>query len=82
MYQKLVDKCKQAYNNGNLEQASIYWKEIYNLLDKELDKAKDKRQRFYAYKKYNSCMEQFTNEEVYAITDYLKGIFSQKTIKK
>lgn len=73
-YQELVDKCKEQYNNKDLEGACKTWSMIYDLLDEKLGKfdEKDDKNRFGVYKEFNSYMEQFSNNEVYDITDYGK----------
>lgn len=72
MYQELVNKCKQAYKEKNMLVASQLWKELYNLLDSKLDNTTDENTRIEFFKEHSKYMEQFTNDEVYDITDYLK----------
>lgn len=72
MYQELVNKCKQAYKEKNMLIASTLWKELYSLLYSKLDNATDENARIELFREYDKYMEQFTNDEVYDITDYLK----------
>ena len=72
-YQELVDKCRKAYNESNIMLASVYWEEIYNTLDKKLDETKSEEERKGCLEEHGKYMTQFTNEEVYKITDYLKA---------
>ena len=62
--QNLVDKCKQAYANKNLEEAGKYWGKIYDVVPSPSE--------HIDFKLHQNYMKQFTNEEVYGITDYLK----------
>lgn len=67
-YQELVDKCKKAYADRNLELADKYWCEIFDVLDKKLKN--NEEDKFNIYQEFHTYMEQFTDNEVYAITDY------------
>lgn len=73
-YQNLVELCKQAYNKNDLSSAYKYWGMIYEVLDKKLSKIdiNNEEDRFKCYEEYNSYMKQFTDKEVYDITDYGK----------
>lgn len=73
-YQNLVELCKQAYNKNDLSSAYRYWEMIYEVLDKKLGKIdiNNEVERFKCYEEYNNYMKQFTNKEVYDITDYGK----------
>lgn len=73
-YQNLVELCKQAYNKSDLSSAYKYWEMIYEVLDKKLGKIdiNNEEKRFKCYEEYNNYMEQFTDKEVYDITDYGK----------
>lgn len=74
-YQNLVELCKQAYNKSDLSSAYKYWEMIYEVLDKKLSKIdiNNEEDRFKCYEEYNSYMKQFTDKEVYDITDYGKA---------
>ena len=74
-YQNLVDLCKQAYNKNDLSSAYKYWEMIYEVLDKKLSNVdiNSEEERFKCYEEYNSYMKQFTDKEVYDITDYGKA---------
>lgn len=79
-YQKLIDLCKGAYNSGDLSSAWEYWKMIYGLLDRKLSKIDkgDQTKITEFFNEYHSYMEQFTDEEVYDITDYGKEQYNLK----
>lgn len=73
-YQELIDLCKGAYNSGNLSSAYKYWEMIYGVLDKKLSKI-DKHNKVEIqerYDEFNEYMNQFSDKEVYDITDYGK----------
>lgn len=74
-YQNLVKLCKQAYSKKDLSSAYKYWEMIYEVLDKKLKNIdiNNEEERFKCYKEYNDYMKQFTNKEVYDITDYGKA---------
>lgn len=74
-YQNLVKLCKQAYSKKDLSSAYKYWEMIYEVLDKKLNNIdiNNKEERFKCYEEYNNYMKQFTNKEVYDITDYGKA---------
>ena len=62
--QTLVNKARSAYRQGNLKEAGTYWGKIYEACPEPMTKQD--------YQVHNMYMRQFTNTEVYAITDYLK----------
>lgn len=72
-YQELVDKCKSAYANKDLKLAWELWEKLNTIVDKleTIDIADDKGKKA-VWEEYHSYMGQFTNEEVYGITDYGK----------
>lgn len=72
-YQELVDKCKKAYADKDLKLAWQLWEELGKIIDKldEID-IKDDEKRNAIFEEYHSYTEQFTNEEVFGITDYGK----------
>ena len=73
-YQTIVNRCKEAFHNNNLELAGKYWRKMHNKLEREevkLDKD-DHEGRHLLFREFAVYMLQFTNEEVYIITDYLK----------
>lgn len=74
-YQNLIKLCKQAYSKKDLSSAYKYWEMIYEGLDKKLNNIdiNNEEERFKCYEEYNSYMKQFTNKEVYDITDYGKA---------
>lgn len=74
-YQNLVKLCKQAYSKKDLSSAYKYWEMIYEVLDKKLKNIdiNNEEERFKCYKEYNCYMKQFTDKEVYDITDYGKA---------
>lgn len=73
-YQELVNKCKQAYKENNLTSAYEFWRKIYDILDERLSKfdIKNDEERNKCYEEFNKYMKQFTNQEVYDITDFGK----------
>ena len=79
MYQELVNKCKQAYKDKNLRNAWKYWEEIYNISDKKLDNLDltDDKQRLDVLKECQKYINQFTDDEVYEITNYGKKVYEQ-----
>ena len=78
MYQEIIGKCKQAYSNKNLSSAYKYYIELYKEFDKNLDNIKDKQK---CYQDFYKILEQFTNEEIYSITDYGKRVAHSKCIR-
>lgn len=66
----LVKKCKEAYRSNNLDLAGKYWNEIYEKYAPSIKE--DEKTRYEKYEKLNKLMSDFTDEEVYDITDYLK----------
>lgn len=73
-YQELVDKCKEQYNNKDLEGACKYWCDIHDLLDTKLNEFDkyDEKNRYKCYQEFHNYMQQFSDDEVYKITDYGK----------
>ena len=73
-YRELVDKCKKAFKENDLTSAYEYWVKIYDLLDEKLNQydKTDEKNRFVCYDEFNKCMREFTDDEVYKITDYGK----------
>ena len=72
MYQETIDKCKKAYKEHNLNLANQYWEKLYEILDSKLENANNLEDRQNVYDEHFKYMQQFTNEEVYKITDYAK----------
>lgn len=68
-YQELIDLCKQAYNNKDLSSAYEFYKQLYQAFNKKLSITLDKQE---CYQEYFKALEQFTNEQIYKITDYGK----------
>lgn len=81
-YQKLVDLCKKAYRNGNLSKASEYWDMIQEMFNKKLNMidTNNKKERFECYEELDNYIGQFSNKEVYDITDYGKKIRRNKNV--
>lgn len=73
-YQELVDKCKKAYIDKDMNLAYKFWCDIHDLLDKNLDEFDkyDEENRHKCYQEFHDYMQQFTDDEVYKITDYGK----------
>lgn len=83
MYQELIDKCKQAYKNNNIVSAYHYWEQIKELLSNKLEECKeDKEQRWKVYAEYDDSINQFSDEEVYDITNYGKKIAYEQMFKE
>ena len=73
-YQTIINKCKEAFNNNSLELASKYFYKMHNKLKREeakLDKD-DYERRHLLFREFAEYLTQFTNEEIFTITDYLK----------
>lgn len=72
-YQKLVDECKKAYADNDLSKAWTLWEQINDIL-LTLDEFEedDKVNRHFVWETYDKYMKQFTDEEVFGITDYGK----------
>lgn len=62
--QGIISKAKQAYAEKRLDDAGKYWHKIYDAMPNQAEPID--------YKLHQNYMRQFTNEEVYGITDYLK----------
>ena len=74
-YQELVNACKKAYADKDMNKANELWCAIHDLLDKnlnEFDKYDDEN-RHKCYQEFHDYMQQFTDDEVYSITDYGKA---------
>lgn len=73
-YQELVDKCKKAYTDKDMGLAYKFWCDIHDLLDNKLNEFDkyDDENRHKCYQEYHDFMQQFTDDEVYTITDYGK----------
>lgn len=73
-YQELVDKCKKAYADKDMDLAYKFWCDIHDLLDNKLNEFDkyDDDNRHKCYQEYHDFMQQFTDDEVYTITDYGK----------
>lgn len=72
-YKELINKCKEAIKQFDLEKALEYWIEIHykaSIMFRTYEKNPD--ELYKAYKEFNDYMTQLTDEEVYAITDYAK----------
>ena len=79
-YQTIINKCKEAFNNNSLELASKYFYKMHNKLKREeakLDKD-DYEGKHLLFRKFAVYMRQFTDKEVYTITDYLKEKYYKK----
>lgn len=73
-YQELVDKCKKAYIDKDMNLAYKFWCDIHDLLQEKLDKFDkyDDENRHKCYQEFHDFMQQFADDEVYKITDYGK----------
>lgn len=73
--QDLVDRCKEAYANNDLKTANELWTKLYDLFipeNEEEFRALSDEERTHRFATQQKFMDQFTDEEVYAITDYGK----------
>lgn len=75
-YQELVNACKKAYADKDMNLAYELWCDIHDILDKKLDEFNkaDDENRYKCYQEFHDYMKQFTDEEVFKITDYGKEI--------
>lgn len=84
-YQELVNKCKKYFADKDIKNAYKVWCDIHDLLDKNLnafDKCDDEN-RYKCYQEFHDYMQQFTDDEVYKITDYGKTkAYRQMEIEK
>lgn len=73
-YQEIVNACKSAYKNKDMGLAYKFWCDIHDLLNKKLDEfdKTDDENRHKCYQEFHDYMKQFTDDEVYSITDYGK----------
>ena len=73
-YQELVNACKKAYTDKDMGLAEKFWCDIHDLLQEKLDKFDkyDDENRHKCYQEFHDYMQQFTDDEVYTITDYGK----------
>lgn len=73
--QNIVNGCKEAYANNDLETAYDLWSQLYDLFIPESEeefRALSDEERTHRFVTQQKFMDQFTDEEVYAITDYGK----------
>lgn len=70
---ELVEKCKQAIKDNELDKAGKYWNQIFEKYcpSAEIVKA-DSKKANEMYENFNKLMENFTDKEVYTVTDYLR----------
>ena len=73
-YQELVNVCKKAYADKDMGLAYKFWCDIHDILDKKLDEVEkyDDENRHKCYQEFHDFMQQFTDDEVFGITDYGK----------
>ena len=73
-YQEIVNKCKEAFKNCDLNSASKYWCKLYDILEEKESKfdENDWENKKHLFIEFQTYMNQFTDNEVYTITDYLK----------
>ncbi len=64
---ELVDKVKEAYDNGDMASANQNWNKIFDLIVPE---GADNMEERYSF--LNEVMENFNDQEVYDITNYGK----------
>lgn len=69
----LVDKAKSSFKNNNMENASKAWCEIYDLYDDMYNEdTHNEEERMELFTNFQEIMRNFTDDEVFGITDYLK----------
>lgn len=71
-YQNLVDDCKKAYREKNIVLANDLWNKLFDLTFDFVDNTDDENKKTERFFIHNYFVDKFTNEEVYAITDYGK----------
>lgn len=84
-YQELVNACKKAYADKDMNKALEYWEKMYDLLDEKKSKfdKTDEKNIYACFSEFDSYMKQFTDDEVYTITDYGKEkAYRQMEIEK
>lgn len=74
-YQEIVNACKKAYADKDMNKALEYWEKMYDLLDEKKSKfdKTDEKNIYACFSEFDSYMKQFTDDEVYSITDYGKA---------
>lgn len=71
-YRELIDNCKKAYKEHNMTLAYQYWCKIFELLEQKLKSVNNEEDRTKYYTEHFEYMREFTDNEVYDITDYGK----------
>lgn len=74
--EKLVNECKEAFKSGDLETASKLWNELYKMYAPTPEELKNNPDSEEINKKMNyfaNSMNNFTDNEVYKITEYIKS---------
>ena len=89
-YQELISKCKQAYKEHDLRLAYTYWVQMHEILSqkiedveniKDLSSTELELKKRDIYFEFFDCMEQFSNNEVYDITDWGKEIEYNREVR-
>ena len=89
-YQELISKCKQAYKEHDLRLAYTYWVQIYEILSQKIEDVENIKdlsgtelelKKRDIYFEFFDCMEQFSNNEVYDITDWGKEIEYNREVR-
>ena len=89
-YQELISKCKQAYKEHDLRLAYTYWVQMHEILSKKIEDVENIKDLSSAelelkkrdiYFEFFDCMEQFSNNEVYDITDWGKKIEYSREVR-
>lgn len=75
--QQFIDVIKNECNNSNIDKAWKAWCELFALYDTPSTTSDE--QRMADCIELHSFLQQITNEEVYAITDYGKGRYHAQT---
>ena len=89
-YQELISKCKQAYKEHDLRLAYTYWVQMHEILSRKIEEVENikdlssvelKLKKRDIYFEFFDCIEQFSNNEVYDITDWGKEIEYSREVR-
>ena len=66
-----VEKIKELYDKGDIESASYYWKQLYELFNDTNE-----------FEQLNAYTKTISDQIVYDVTDYLKGYFTAEWFRE
>lgn len=70
---ELVKRCKEAIENNDLQTASEFWVQIYKKYAPTPEEIKmNPEEAGKRFQQLHDLMDNFTDEEVYIVTDYIK----------